>query len=59
LEFGHALKTLGIASQTVIYPGEGHAIHDPVHLADLDKRTLAWFDRYLKRTPGQVTESGQ
>ena len=47
-EFGHALKALGIPSATVIYPDEGHAIHDPAHLADLNKRTLGWFDRYLK-----------
>jgi dipeptidyl aminopeptidase/acylaminoacyl peptidase len=48
LEFGHALKVLGRPSMTVIYPDEGHHIHDPEHLADLDARTLAWFDRYLK-----------
>jgi dipeptidyl aminopeptidase/acylaminoacyl peptidase len=48
LEFGHALAALGVASATVIYPGEGHALHDPAHLADIDERTLQWFDRYLK-----------
>ena len=48
LEFGHALATLGVASATVIYPDEGHALHDPAHLADIDERTLQWFDRYLK-----------
>jgi dipeptidyl aminopeptidase/acylaminoacyl peptidase len=48
LEFSHALKALGIPSATVIYPGEGHAIHDPAHLADLNARTVQWFDRYLK-----------
>jgi dipeptidyl aminopeptidase/acylaminoacyl peptidase len=47
-EFWHALKVLGRQSMTVIYPDEGHHIHDPEHLADLDARTLAWFDRYLK-----------
>jgi dipeptidyl aminopeptidase/acylaminoacyl peptidase len=47
-EFGHAIKALGIPSATVIYPDEGHAIHDPGHLADLNKRTLDWFERYLK-----------
>ena len=47
-EFGHALRALGIPSATVIYPDEGHAIHDPEHLADLNKRTLDWFERYLK-----------
>jgi len=47
-EFEHAMKALGIPSASVIYPGEGHAIRDPAHLADLNKRTLDWFDRYLK-----------
>jgi dipeptidyl aminopeptidase/acylaminoacyl peptidase len=48
LEFGHALKTLGKPAMTVIYPDEGHRLHEPEHLADLDARMLAWFDRYLK-----------
>jgi len=48
LEFGHALKALGVPSVTVIYADEGHAIHDPAHLADRSQRTLGWFDRYLK-----------
>jgi dipeptidyl aminopeptidase/acylaminoacyl peptidase len=48
LEFGHALKVLGVPSVTIVYPDEGHAIHDPAHLADRSERTLAWFDRYLK-----------
>ena len=47
-EFGHALKALGIPSSTVIYPGEGHAFRDPATLADIDKRTLQWFAKYVK-----------
>jgi len=46
-EFGHALKALGIPSSTIIYPGEGHAFRDPANLADIEKRTLAWFAKYL------------
>jgi dienelactone hydrolase len=48
LEFGHALRVLGVPSVTMIYPDEGHAIHDPGHLADRNERTLGWFDHYLK-----------
>jgi dipeptidyl aminopeptidase/acylaminoacyl peptidase len=48
LEFGHALRALGMPSSTVIYPDEGHAIHDPAHLKDINERTLDWFDHYLK-----------
>jgi len=47
LEFGRALHVLGVPSSTVIYPGEGHALHDPAALADIEQRSLAWFDRYL------------
>ena len=46
-EFGHALKASGIPSSTIIYPGEGHAFRDPANLADREKRTLDWFDKYL------------
>lgn len=46
-EFGHALKALGIPASTIIYAGEGHAFRDPANLADREKRTLDWFDKYL------------
>jgi dipeptidyl aminopeptidase/acylaminoacyl peptidase len=47
-EFEHALKTMGVPTSYAIYPGEGHALRDPTHLADAEQRALAWFDRYLK-----------
>jgi dipeptidyl aminopeptidase/acylaminoacyl peptidase len=46
-EFWHALETLGVPTQLVIYEGEGHGIRSPAHRADVTKRTLAWFARYL------------
>jgi dipeptidyl aminopeptidase/acylaminoacyl peptidase len=48
VEFWHALKTLGIPTSIMIYPGEGHTLRDPVHAQDALQRALAWFDRYLK-----------
>jgi dipeptidyl aminopeptidase/acylaminoacyl peptidase len=47
-EFWHALKSIGVATELVIYPGEGHAISQPAHVHDIEKRLVAWFDRYLK-----------
>jgi dipeptidyl aminopeptidase/acylaminoacyl peptidase len=47
-EFYHALKTLGVTTQMVIYAGEGHQITKPEHRADMVRRSLAWFDRFLK-----------
>ncbi|MGE5647954.1 MAG: prolyl oligopeptidase family serine peptidase [Acidobacteriota bacterium] len=46
-EFWHALKTLGVKTEFVIYPGEGHAIANPAHQRDIIRRTLAWFDGLL------------
>ena len=48
-EFWHALKALGVPTELVIYPGEGHAIAKPEHQRDIEQRVLGWFDRYLTR----------
>jgi dipeptidyl aminopeptidase/acylaminoacyl peptidase len=47
-EFWHALKTLAVTTQLVIYPDEGHDIRQPGHRLDILKRTVAWFDKYLR-----------
>jgi dipeptidyl aminopeptidase/acylaminoacyl peptidase len=47
-EFWHALQTLGVPTQLVIYPGEGHVFIQPEHQRDVMDRVLAWFDHYLK-----------
>ncbi len=46
-EFWHALKTLGVTTEFVIYPNEGHAFGDPAHQRDVVRRTIAWFDKYM------------
>lgn len=47
-EFWHAMKAMNVPTSIMIYPGEGHGLREPEHLADAEQRTLAWFDRYLK-----------
>ncbi len=47
-EFWHAMKAMNVPTSIMIYPGEGHGLRDPAHSADALKRTLDWFDRYLK-----------
>jgi dipeptidyl aminopeptidase/acylaminoacyl peptidase len=47
-EFWHALHALNVPTSMMIYPNEGHAMVDPEHIADAERRTLAWFDKYLK-----------
>jgi dipeptidyl aminopeptidase/acylaminoacyl peptidase len=47
-EFWHALKTLGVETQFVVYEHEGHMFASPKHRRDVVERTLAWFDAHLK-----------
>jgi dipeptidyl aminopeptidase/acylaminoacyl peptidase len=47
-EFWHAMKAMNVPTSIMIYPGEGHGLRDPEHLADAEQRTLAWFDKYLQ-----------
>jgi dipeptidyl aminopeptidase/acylaminoacyl peptidase len=47
-EFWHALRDLGVPTFMAIYPGEGHGLRNPAHADDAERRTLDWFDRYLK-----------
>jgi dipeptidyl aminopeptidase/acylaminoacyl peptidase len=43
------LKTLGVPTQLVIYPDEGHRIAKPEHSRDVSRRVLDWFGKYLKK----------
>jgi dipeptidyl aminopeptidase/acylaminoacyl peptidase len=47
-EFWHALRTLSVETQFVVYADEGHAIWQPKHQRDVTKRTIEWFDQHLK-----------
>ncbi len=47
-EFWHALKTLGVKTEFVVYEHEGHSFADPEHQRDVIERAAEWFDRYLK-----------
>ncbi|GAC1337189.1 MAG: hypothetical protein NVSMB23_03330 [Myxococcales bacterium] len=49
LEFWHGLKTMGVPTSLVIYPGEGHQFRKPENKRDMYLRLLAWFERYLAR----------
>jgi dipeptidyl aminopeptidase/acylaminoacyl peptidase len=43
-----ALRSLGVPTELVIYPGQSHAITRPSFARDRLERYLAWYDRYLK-----------
>ncbi len=42
-EFWHALRDLGVKTQLVVYPDEGHGFRNPAHIADRNQRELKWF----------------
>lgn len=46
-EFWHALKTLKVPTELVVYADEGHKFRDPAHLLDRAQREVGWFERYL------------
>jgi dipeptidyl aminopeptidase/acylaminoacyl peptidase len=47
-EFWHALKTLGVETELVVYDHEGHRFVKPQHVHDVIDRAAAWFDTHLK-----------
>jgi dipeptidyl aminopeptidase/acylaminoacyl peptidase len=49
-EFWHALKTLGVDTELVVYEHEGHAFANPGHQRDVIERVAAWFDQHLKHS---------
>jgi dipeptidyl aminopeptidase/acylaminoacyl peptidase len=47
-EFWHALKTLGVKTQLVVYPNEGHRFREPEHQRDVLVRMIEWFNENLR-----------
>ncbi len=46
-----ALKSLGVPTELVVYPGQFHGFTKPSYIKDRYERWLAWWDKYLKPTP--------
>ncbi|HJT18725.1 MAG TPA: prolyl oligopeptidase family serine peptidase, partial [Thermoanaerobaculia bacterium] len=47
-EFWHALKTLGVETQLVVYADEGHSFRKLADRKDVVRRLVGWFDSHLK-----------
>jgi dipeptidyl aminopeptidase/acylaminoacyl peptidase len=47
-EVADVLKAKGTISETVFYPAEGHGFMKVENQTDALRRTVAWFDTYLK-----------
>jgi dipeptidyl aminopeptidase/acylaminoacyl peptidase len=51
IEFHNALAEHGVATDAVIYPGEGHGVHSFPALIDCSARVVAWFQRHMPARP--------
>jgi dipeptidyl aminopeptidase/acylaminoacyl peptidase len=47
-EFWHALKTLEVKTELVVYPHEGHQFHNPQSQRDVLLRMIRWFNENLR-----------
>ena len=54
-----ALKSLGVDTQLVIYPGQFHGITTPTYKIDRYQRYVDWYDKYLKKTSTTSTVVGR
>lgn len=52
-----ALRSLGVETQLVIYPGQFHGLSLPSYVQDRMERWIAWFDRFLKPAPASAKGS--
>lgn len=43
-----ALRSLGVPTELVIYPGQHHGIRKPSYVRDRLERYVAWYDKYAK-----------
>jgi dipeptidyl aminopeptidase/acylaminoacyl peptidase len=46
-----ALRSLGVPTELVVYPGQFHGFTRPSYIRDRYERWLAWYDKYLKPAP--------
>ena len=49
-EYWHGLRAMGVATQLVVYAGEGHGFHVPKDTRDVMERALHWFAQYLGKS---------
>jgi dipeptidyl aminopeptidase/acylaminoacyl peptidase len=48
LELYRGLKRYGVVADLVLYPREPHGFQEAKHRVDVQKRMLAWFEKYVK-----------
>ena len=58
-ELYHSLRDRGIPTQFIAYPLGGHSPADPVHSRDLDRRWIAWLEKYLGEEGARPSGGGR
>jgi dipeptidyl aminopeptidase/acylaminoacyl peptidase len=48
-EFYTALKRLNVPTEMITYPRTPHGVQEPKFIQDIGNRTIAWFDKYLRK----------
>ena len=54
-----ALRSLGVPTQLVVYPGQFHGITRPSYQKDRIERYLTWYAKYLKPADGSTATSSR
>jgi dipeptidyl aminopeptidase/acylaminoacyl peptidase len=49
LEWDHALETMKVPAQMVVYPNEGHVFYKAADARDYSLRMLRWFDEWFAK----------
>ncbi len=49
IEWHHALETMKVPTQMVVYPNEGHIFYRPADARDYTLRMLRWFDKWFDK----------
>jgi dipeptidyl aminopeptidase/acylaminoacyl peptidase len=52
-----ALRSLGVPTQLVIYPGQHHGIRKPSYVRDRLERYVAWYDKYAKAADADAAKT--
>jgi dipeptidyl aminopeptidase/acylaminoacyl peptidase len=52
-----ALKSIGVPSELVVYPGQFHGFTKPSYIKDRYERWLGWWDKYLKPEAAKPAET--
>ncbi len=52
-----ALRSLGVPTQLIIYPGQYHGLRKPSYVRDRLERYVAWYDKYTKAGDKSSTQS--